>query len=176
MSTRTLRRRTHIIPSTPSKIPINIDAVNKGRKKEEDKSSSSSDENLSQLDIILGHLYDNKDLSIRSLTGEIKSKYNQAVSYLTILHDSPKYSYVSEMIGNRFGGKVDYTPGTIGSYFGGCYVKGNELKDISPGCTPSCLGSIPPGDKTQGFNLCENQVLNMTWIGTSYLLTKLNDS
>lgn len=134
MSTRTLRRRTHIIPSTPTSSGTSL-----GERVEKGKNSPTV--TLTKLDSILAQLYESRDLPIRSLSGDIKAKYNQAVSYITILHDSTSYPDLSELIARRFGGKVEYTPGTIGSYFGGCYVQDSVLEGVSPGCTPSCLGS-----------------------------------
>lgn len=171
MSTRSLRRR-YPIPtrSTTSTTPIK-GSVEKGKRKKENMILNST---LSNMDKILGELYDSRDTPIRTLSGDIKNKYNQAVSYVSILHDTEYFPLLSEAIASRFGGNIQYSPGTVGSYFGGCYVQDPILEGIAPGCTPSCLGSISPDGAKEGFNLCENQVLNMTWIGNSYLLTRLN--
>lgn len=104
------------------------------------------------------HLTELKPLAnvpVRSLSGEKHNFFHSTVESLRVIFKSPGvYEMALAEIQKVFDDVKDVTPGTVASYFVGCF---NDDKFAGPaGCNPKCTSSTPPID---GGSTCEDFVL-----------------
>lgn len=98
------------------------------------------------------------NLSIKQLSPTQSASFNSVVESLRVLYSSPAhYELILTDIRQVFGDIPEMKPGTVASFFLGCF---NDDKFSGPlGCSPKCVGSLPPTEGTPGYIDCDDLVL-----------------
>ncbi len=77
--------------------------------------------------------------------------YTLLKSVASILYENGEYSSLIPLLTKYKPKNLRITPGTVGSFLFGCL----EPSDISPQCTPNCIGSLP---QSNAISPCKDQV------------------
>jgi len=99
-----------------------------------------------------------KDLKIKKLVGEDKENFDLMVNYVHLLYGTSHYSQLFEKVKKHFKGVTSVKPGTVGGYFAGCLVNKN-FKDMTPGCSLGCAGSMPLPKENEEWSFCDKAVI-----------------
>ena len=82
----------------------------------------------------LDYFRDQHHLKINELTGEDRERFNNIVSNVQLMFNTPFYKKFHQKIESRFGNLEHVNPGTIGGYMNGCLVKSKFPGN--PNCSP----------------------------------------
>jgi hypothetical protein len=119
---------------------------------------------VNELERIVSTLRDNADVSIKLLSGEIKSCFQQFTDYVDLLHGSDAYIQFMEIVSEYFSNVEQIRPGTIGAYCYGCQNGRSE-------CSHICAGSAPAAD--ENFSFCHESVIVGDYNGYDFDFTAM---
>lgn len=106
----------------------------------------------------LVQLKEQAQVSVRNLSPQNTESFKSVVEALRLLHGSQAlYDMILNDIREVFSDINDIKPGTIASFFIGCF--NDDKFPGSIGCSPKCASSLPPTEGTPGYNACDDLVL-----------------
>lgn len=95
---------------------------------------------------------------IKSLDPTHGANFSSIVEVMRLLHASPAlYNIILADIQSIFSNIGPVVPGTVGSFFMGCF--NNDSFSGPMGCNPKCAASLSPPEGTPGFSTCSELVL-----------------
>jgi hypothetical protein len=110
-----------------------------------------------RIELLLDELVKNYDKPIEQLPPDLRSKLEEIIRYVNLLHGKPHYQILYDSAFSRMVDLKDkITPGTIGGYIGGCIS--SRITGHPAGCAASCAGSMPPPTDDTDFSLCDVNV------------------
>lgn len=133
------------IPPTPNHIETNT--INSSLQFHRDSIRDSLQKLKLHSNTYLVELDQENTLLLGSIQEILRSLYGTKVLYDLVLSDIREY----------FSDVVNIKPGTVASFFVGCF---NDTTFTGPiGCSPKCVASLPPTEGTPGYYNCEDLVL-----------------
>lgn len=106
----------------------------------------------------LNSLKEFSNYKLNTLPEEKEKIFEEIVSVLKILYKVPSiYEMVLREIKQIFNSETEIEPGTIKSFFIGCFSKDNFEGPL--GCNPKCAASLPSPEGSYLNTDCEDQVL-----------------
>ena len=111
---------------------------------------------------------------IKNLHGKNKEEFNLMVSYIHLLYGTKYYKNLHDRVKKYFGDIDKVKPGTVGGYFGGCFIS-TSFND-QPGCSLPCAGSIPLPKDEEGWSFCNKAVIFAEYNKKGYNFSVLKQS
>lgn len=106
----------------------------------------------------LRELKSSSQIQIKLLKEEQVIIFNSIAEALRLLYGAGKlYEMIHTDIQEIYSDIKVVIPGTLGAFFIGCSSSDNFTGPM--GCNPKCAASLPPGEKTPGYSICDDLVL-----------------
>jgi len=101
--------------------------------------------NTTKIQKSLKELRKHEKVPIKDLPQEILTEFNHVNNVISILHKTPAYGILYNMILTEFNGVVPQSVGTVGAYFVGCTTSTNFKG--TPACAAVCAGNLAPNSE-----------------------------